>query len=386
MKTFNFQTPTHLYFGIGEEKNVGKYIKERGYRRVFFHYGKSSIKRSGLYDTVVSSLKEAGLFFTELGGVEANPESKLVRKGVEICRREKIDFILAVGGGSVIDSAKSIAHGIFYDGDPFDFNLHLAIPLKSLPVGVILTIAAAGSEMSTSCVISDVERQIKKGFNSESNRPVFAIENPVLTYSLPSEQTAYGIVDILSHTFERYFNASSEIEFADYIAEGLMRSVLIAGETAIREPDNYDARATLMVASGYSHNGLTGLGKVFSFPIHQLEHIVSAVRRDIAHGAGLACLIPAWYSLIAPLDVKKAKKFAVNVMGVEEADSDEETIARGGEALTRFLASLKIPLRLRAYGIDETDIENMVKRLPETIEATVPLTKALAREIYLRAL
>lgn len=240
--------------------------------------------------------------------------------------------------------------------------------------------------MSTSCVISDVERQIKKGFNSESNRPVFAIENPVLTYSLPSEQTAYGIVDILSHTFERYFNASSEIEFADYIAEGLMRSVLIAGETAIREPDNYDARATLMVASGYSHNGLTGLGKVFSFPIHQLEHIVSAVRRDIAHGAGLACLIPAWYSLIAPLDVKKAKKFAVNVMGVEEADSDEETIARGGEALTLFLASLKIPLHLRTYGIDETDIENMVKRLPETIEATVPLTKALAREIYLRAL
>lgn len=386
MNNFQFYLPTHIYFGEGEENNVGEYIKNRGYKNVLFHYGRNSIKKIGLYDRVVKSLEKSGIHFIELGGVEPNPEIKLVRQGVKICKENNIDFILAVGGGSVIDSAKSIAHGYYYDGDPFDFNLKLVNPSKSLPVGVILTISASGSEMSNSCVISDDERKMKKGFNSETNRPVFAILNPILTYSVSQIQTAYGIVDIISHTLERYFNQSSEIEFADYLAEGLLKSVIDAGKKVMLEPTNYDARATLMVASSYSHNGLTGLGKPFSFPIHQLEHEVSAMYRDIAHGAGLACLIPAWMKCMLRFEEEKLARFAINVLGVSKRLPKKEIAKRGIEVLQDFFHSLNLVTNLSTYGVSEEDIGEMVKRLPDPILAHIPLTRDLAREIFELAL
>lgn len=378
----NFLSPTKLYFGIGEEKNVGRYIKEHGFKKVMFHYGQASIKKTGLYDVVKNSLNEYNVDFIELGGVEANPDIKLVRTGIRLCKDNQIDFILAVGGGSVIDSAKSIANGYFYDGDPYDFNLHIINSRKALPIGVILTIAAAGSEMSNSCVISDVTRGLKKGFNSDTNRPLFVIENPELTYTVPANQTAYGIVDIISHSFERYFNKSASIEFADYLAEGIMKAVMDAGEKAILEPTNYDARATLMVASSYSHNGLTGLGKPFSLPIHQLEHELSGFRHDISHGGGLACLMPAWMKVMLHYDLDKLVKFALNVMGVEKDKSDLETAKKGIEKFEDFLSKLNIPLHLSEYGISNADIDLMVSHLANPIKGEVPLTHDLAKKIY----
>lgn len=386
MNNFIFDSPTKIYFGIDEEKNIGKYIKELNFKKVLFHYGKKSIKESGLYDTIIKSLKEENIDFIELGGVEANPTLDLVKVGVSLAKKEHVDFILAVGGGSVIDSAKAIAHGYYYDGDPYDFNLHLITASKSLPIGVILTIAAAGSEMSNSCVISDISRKMKKGFNSETNRPLFVIENPLLTYSVPPKQTAYGIVDMLSHTIERYFNESASLEFADYIGEGILKSILDAGKVAMLEPTNYDARATLMVASGYSHNGLTGIGKIFSFPIHQLEHALSALRHDIAHGAGLACLIPAWMKVIVEYDVLKFKKFALNVMQTENVGNDLDIAYSGIKRLEEYFISLNIPTHLSAYGITIENIQTLLSMIAMPVKGKYPLTETLVKKIFLLAL
>lgn len=386
MNNFIFNSPTKIYFGIDEEKNIGKYIKELNFKKVLFHYGKKSIKESGLYDTIIKSLKEENIDFIELGGVEANPTLDLVKVGVSLAKKEHVDFILAVGGGSVIDSAKAIAHGYYYDGDPYDFNLHLITASKSLPIGVILTIAAAGSEMSNSCVISDISRKMKKGFNSETNRPLFVIENPLLTYSVPPKQTAYGIVDMLSHTIERYFNESASLEFADYIGEGILKSILDAGKVAMLEPTNYDARATLMVASGYSHNGLTGIGKIFSFPIHQLEHALSALRHDIAHGAGLACLIPAWMKVIVEYDVLKFKKFALNVMQTENVGNDLDIAYSGIKRLEEYFISLNIPTHLSAYGITIENIQTLLSMIAMPVKGKYPLTETLVKKIFLLAL
>ena len=386
MNNFIFNSPTKIYFGIDEEKNIGKYIKELNFKKVLFHYGKKSIKESGLYDTIIKSLKEENIDFIELGGVEANPTLDLVKVGVSLAKKEHVDFILAVGGGSVIDSAKAIAHGYYYDGDPYDFNLHLITASKSLPIGVILTIAAAGSEMSNSCVISDISRKMKKGFNSETNRPLFVIENPLLTYSVPPKQTAYGIVDMLSHTIERYFNESASLEFADYIGEGILKSILDAGKVAMLEPTNYDARATLMVASGYSHNGLTGIGKIFSFPIHQLEHALSALRHDIAHGAGLACLIPAWMKVIVEYDVLKFKKFALNVMQTESVGNDLDIAYSGIKRLEEYFISLNIPTHLSAYGITIENIQTLLSMIAMPVKGKYPLTETLVKKIFLLAL
>lgn len=386
MNNFTFHSPTKIYFGIDEEKKIGKYIKELHFKKVLFHYGKKSIKESGLYNVIIKSLKDENIDFIELGGVEANPTLDLVKIGVSLAKKEHVDFILAVGGGSVIDSAKSIAHGYFYEGDPYDFNLHLITASKSLPIGVILTIAAAGSEMSNSCVISDISRKMKKGFNSETNRPLFVIENPLLTYSVPPKQTAYGIVDMLSHTIERYFNESTSLEFADYIGEGILKSIIDAGKIAMLEPTNYDARATLMVASGYSHNGLTGIGKIFSFPIHQLEHALSALRHDIAHGAGLACLIPAWMKVIVEYDVLKFKKFALNVMQIENVGNDLDIALSGIKRLEEYFISLSIPTHLSEYGITIENIQTLLSMIAMPVKGKYPLTETLVKKIFLLAL
>ena len=390
MENFEFCSPTKIYFGKDKENSVGEIIKSYGFKKILFHYGKSSIFKTGLYEKVVNSLNENNIQFIELGGVEANPDITLVRKGVEICKSEGIDFILAVGGGSVLDSSKSIAAGTYYEGNPLDFNMKKATPKKALPVGAILTIAAAGSELSTSCVISDRSIQFKKGFNSQLNRPLFVIENPELTNTLPFYQVGCGIVDIIAHTLERYFNKSQEIEFADYIAEGLLKSVIDSSEMILKDPYNYDARATLMLASSFSHNGLTSIGKEGKMPVHQLEHEVSALKDHVAHGAGLAVLIPSWMEKVWEKDKEKFKKFALNVMRVTNYEDDEDLIIKGIYRLQDLFVRLDMPRKLSEFGINEEDVEVMANRLTNNgtvvYDCSFPMDKKLVLDIYYHCL
>lgn len=318
MKDFDFISPTKIYFGKNKEKEVGRIIKSLGYNKILFHYGQKSIKKSGLYDDVVSSLKENKIEFIELGGVEPNPDVSLCKEGIELCKKHQVDFILAVGGGSVIDSAKLIAHGVYYKGDPFDISLKKYQSKKALPLGVILTNSASGSELSNSCVISSRVNKLKRGFNTDLNRPVFVIENPEITYSLDLYTTGCGVVDIFSHTFERYFCKSEDKEFSDYIAEGLLRCVIDNGKILASNLNDYNARANMMICSSFAHNGLTSIGKEMRMPIHQLEHELSGLYPNISHGAGLAVLIPSWMEVCYKKDIEKFEKFAENVMGIDK--------------------------------------------------------------------
>ncbi|MFA5421355.1 MAG: iron-containing alcohol dehydrogenase [Bacilli bacterium] len=364
MIDFNFFSPTKLYFGRGKEKEVGAIIKSYGYRKVLFHYGAESIKSFGLYDKVIKSLAEQGIEYVELGGVRANPTHSLVRAGVFMAQKEKVELILAVGGGSVIDSAKAIAAGFYYDGDPFDFNLHLAKPKNALPVGVILTIAAAGSELSASCVISNDETNAKRGFNNDFNRPLFAVCNPELTYSVSKYQTGCGIVDIISHSFERYFSPSDNKELADEFALGVIRHVIEVGKKAIDNPLDYDARASLMLASSYSHNGITGLGKNVSMPIHAVAHGLSGYDVKIAHGAALSVLIPAWMSYVKDAEIDKLADFGREVFKIHFVNK-EESANIGIRELRAFFKEVGMPLTLTELGIKQEDIPHLVALITE---------------------
>lgn len=294
MLNFEFVSPTKIFFGRDTELNVGNILKGYNIKKVLLHYGQKSIFKTGLYDRVVTSLKNAGIEYVELGGVEPNPKIDKVREGVTLARENNVELVLAVGGGSVIDSAKAIAAGFYADFDPWCFNAHTKTVEKALPVGVILTISAAGSELSNSCVISNPETNVKNGFNSDLIRPKFAIMNPCLTFSVSKYQTACGVVDILMHTLERYLSDVSGVSFSDEMALGLVRSMLASGKTVINDPENYEARANIMIASSFSHNGLTGLGSKMYFTVHKLEHAVSGLFDNVAHAAGLSVLFPAW--------------------------------------------------------------------------------------------
>ena len=390
MNSFDFCSPTKIYFGKDKENNVGEYIKEYGFKKILLHYGKASIFKSGLYDKVVSSLKRNNIDYVELGGVDANPDISLVRKGVSICIEENVDFILAVGGGSVLDSSKLISLGRYYPKDPLNIVMNGDIPTKHIPIGSILTIAAAGSELSASCVISDRTINYKKGFLSELNRPLFVIENPELTYTLPFYQVGCGIVDIIAHTLERYFNKSCEHEFSDYMAEGLLKSVIDASNIILKDYYNYEARSTLMLASSFSHNNLTNLGKRGLMPIHQLEHELSALKQEVAHGAGLAVLIPSWMWVNYKKDKEKFKKFALNVMGVTSYEDDEDLIIKGIMRLEDLFVRLKMPRKLSEFGFKEEDLEYMANHLTKNgtyiYPSDIPLDKKLVLDIYYHCL
>ncbi|MFA5686963.1 MAG: iron-containing alcohol dehydrogenase [Bacilli bacterium] len=390
MIDFEFVSPTKIYFGRNKEKDIGRIIKSYGFKKVLLHYGGGSIKTSGLYKKVINSIKSENLAYSELGGVRVNPTRDLVKLGVKLAQKEKVDLILAVGGGSVIDSAKAIAAGYFYDGDPFDFNLHMVKPQKALPIGVILTIAAAGSEVSPSCVISDDLTQIKRGFNCDLLRPLFAVMNPELTYSVNKEQTANGIVDIISHSFERYFSPSTKEELSDKFALSLIRHVVEVGQVAIDEPNNYEARASLMLAGALSHNGLTGLGKKTSFPIHQLSHALSGMKPDIAHGAGLAALIPAWMSYVINEETKKLATFARDVFKLDFYN-DLEGANIAIRKLKDFFKSINAPLTLNQLGIIKEDVPRLVNLVTENGTRVVghsvrPLGKKDIENIFLLCL
>ena len=356
MIDFDFISPTKIYFGNNKEELIGQICLNGGYKRVYIVIGQGSVKRTGLLDRVLASLDKAGIKYQILEGVRANPTIDLCHKGIEEARVFAPNLILGIGGGSVMDTAKNIAVGYFYAGDSFDFNLHKAKPKKALPVGVILTSAASGSELSNSCVIQDDEKQIKRGFNDDLVRPVFAIENPKLTYSVSKVQTAYGIVDIMMHTLERYFNGSSDNEPADGFAEALLRSVIKAGKKVMDNPTDYDARAVLMLMSSLSHNDLTSIGKGKMLFVHQIEHAVSGVYPEVAHAAGLAVLFPAWAKYYVNYDTDKFNSLAVNVFGIHKMNKLDNAKA-GIQEIEKLFASLGIPKTFKDLGIDKVDVE-----------------------------
>ena len=356
MIDFDFVSPTKIYFGNNKEELIGQICLDGGYKKVYIVIGQGSVKRTGLLDRVLASLDKAGIKYQILEGVRANPTIDLCHKGIEEARVFAPNLILGIGGGSVMDTAKNIAVGYFYAGDSFDFNLHKAKPKKALPVGVILTIAASGSELSNSCVIQDDEKQIKRGFNDDLVRPVFAIENPKLTYSVSKVQTAYGIVDIMMHTLERYFNGSSDNEPADGFAEALLRSVIKAAKTVMDNPTDYDARAVLMLMSSLSHNDLTSIGKGKMLFVHQIEHAVSGVYPQVAHAAGLAVLFPAWAKYYVNYDTDKFASLATNVFGIHKMNK-LDTAKAGIQELEKLFASLNMPKTFKDLGIDQVDVE-----------------------------
>lgn len=323
------------------------------------HYGKSSIKQSGLYDRVVASLNEAGVAFVELGGVKPNPNVTLVREGVALCRREGVDIILAVGGGSAIDSAKAIAMGVPYEGDVWDFFTRKAELKVALPVCTILTIAAAGSESSDSTVISQDEGQFKYGFGSPLIYPVFSILNPELTMTLPPFQIACGVADMSAHLFERYFTQTSGTDLSDRLIEGTLRSINLYGARAVAYPSDYEARAEVMWAGTLAHNNLFGMGRQSDWASHGIEHEISAIY-DVAHGAGLAVVFPAWMRHVYKRNIGRFAQFARRVWDVDYADDQAERAALEGiERQKAFFSSLGLPVTLQQLGVPGERIEEM---------------------------
>lgn len=386
MIDFDLSIKTKIYFGADKEKNIGDILLSYDFHKVLIIIGQSSVRKTGLLSTVISSLEEKGIKYLVIEGVRPNPEIEFVKSGLKACKELNPDLLLAIGGGSVIDTAKCIAANYYYNGDPFDFNAHRAKPEKALPVGVILTISAAGSEMSTSCVIQDDKTKTKSGFNSELVRPLFAIENPKLTYSVNQYQTACGIVDIMMHTLERYLQPSSNNEPADGFAEALLKSVIKAGQKVIRNPEDYEARSVLMLMSSWSHNGLTSMGKVFGMPVHQLEHALSGIYSSIAHGAGLAVLWPAWAKYYVDYDLDKFDQLARNVWNSQIQDKRENAL-QGIKMMEEFFKYIGMPSRLMDFKVGAIDIDGLVNLLTNNgtrvvAHHTKPIDKEVAREIY----
>ena len=359
MLNFEYYAPTKVIFGKATETVVGQEIKKYGGKRVLIHYGGESARRSGLLDRVEESLRQADIAFATLSGVKPNPRLSKVREGIELAKRENIDFLLAVGGGSVIDSAKAIAYAMANpEHDIWDFFDGKAAPSACLPVGVVLTIAASGSEMSNSCVITKEEGGMKRSLNTDLARPRFAIMNPELTFTLPPYQTAAGSVDIMMHTQERYFANEKNNELIDRIAEGLMVTVLHNAPIVMKDPTDYNARAELMWAGSLSHNGLTGTGRLGDFACHKMEHEIGGMF-DVIHGAGLAAIWGSWARYVCKHDIGRFAQFAVRVMGCPmDYDNPENTALAGIEALENFYRRLDMPTNLRELGLaDVTDAQ-----------------------------
>lgn len=394
MLNFNYYAPTKVVFGKDTETKAAQLVKEFGGSKVLLHFGGQSAKKSGLLDRVEKSLSDAGIEFVELGGVVPNPRLSLVEKGIEICKKEKIDFILAVGGGSVIDSAKGISMGAVTDTPVWDFYLGKAKSTKCLPVGTVLTISAAGSEMSCSSVITNEDGDFKKGLNNDLYRPRFSIMNPELTMSLPEWQTFAGCADIMMHTMERYFAREKDHSMVvDSIATGVMRSTLANSRILLKEPDNYNARAEIMWAGSLSHNTLTGPFGNGDWATHQLEHELSGMF-DVTHGAGLAALWATWARYVYKEDVDRFVSFAVDVMDIPapKADSEKEAVAlKGIEAMEQFFKDIKMPVRIRDLDVEWS--EDIVLKLAEKasnngarcLGAIKKLTKEDMAEIYRKA-
>lgn len=362
MENFTFYSPTFFVFGKESENQAGEYVKKFGGSKVLIHFGGSSAKKSGLLDRVEASLKKENIPFVELGGVKPNPRSGLVYEGIELCKKEKIDFILAVGGGSTIDSAKAIAAGVVYDGDFWDFYMGKAIE-KALPIGTVLTIAAAGSEGSPDSVITKEDGMFKRGASGNAIRPKFSILNPALTQTLPPYQTVAGITDIMAHLYERYLTNTKEVEVTDRLIEALLLTMKHEGPRVIADPDNYEARANIMWAGMMAHNNSCGVGRSQDWNSHNIEHELSALY-DCAHGAGLAVTMPAVFKYVMNHNVMRFAQVAVRVWGCQmDFEHPEVTALEGINALQSFLVSLGMPKNFAELGAKEEDIPKLVEVL-----------------------
>lgn len=355
MVNFEYYAPTKVVFGKDTEKRTGELTKEFGATKVLVHYGSSSAKKSGLLDRVCASLDEAGVSYVTLGGVVPNPRLSLVREGVKLCREEGVDFLLAVGGGSVIDSAKAIGYGLYNDCDPWLFFDRKAQAKGCTPLGAVLTIAAAGSEMSSSCVITNEDGWLKRSYGSNYVRCKFAVMNPELTCSLPPYQTASGCVDIMMHSMERFFSHAKATELTDGICESLIRTVMKQAKILKEDPTNYDARAEVMWAGSLSHNGLTGCGTTGDWATHHIEHELGGMF-DVAHGAGLSAVWGSWARYVYREEPEKFAQFAVNVCGISpDGKSAEELALEGICAMEDYFRSIDMPTSLSELGIHPTD-------------------------------
>lgn len=387
MENFTFCSPTFFAFGRGEENNAGLYAKRFGATKVLVHYGSESAKKSGLLDRVCDSLTKQGIDSVLLGGVKPNPRGSLVYEGIALCRREKVDFILAVGGGSVIDSAKAIGIGVPYEGDFWDFYIGKAEPKKTLPVGTVLTLAAAGSEGSVGSVISREEGDglCKRPCDNELLRPCFSILNPELTMTVSPYQTACGATDIMAHVMERYFTNSTEVAMTDRICEAVLRTIVEMTPRVLENPADYDARANFMWAGMLAHNNLCGVDRQQDWASHNLEHELSALY-DCAHGAGLAVVFPAWMDYVMEHDVMRFAQFAVRVWGCEmDFECPERTARAGILAFRSFLRSIGMPLTFAELGAKREDIPRLLEQLEidgRTEGSFVPLDRAACLAIY----
>ena len=363
MHNFDFLVPTRLIFGAGTHREAGSLVKGCGAKKVLLHYGGGSIKRSGLYDEVTASLKAAGVEYAELGGVVPNPRLSLAREGVALAKREGIDFILAVGGGSVIDSAKAIGVGALSDADIWDFYMGKARIVKTLPVATILTIPAAGSETSSSSVITNEAEQLKYGIGSELIRPVFSIMNPELFFTLPKDQIGYGVADMMSHIFERYFTNTLSTDLTDALCEATLRVIMKNARIVASKPDDYDAWAQIGHSGSMAHTDILGLGRSQEWSCHMIEHELSAIY-DVAHGGGLAVITPAWMEYVYKENIPMFTQFAVNIMGVADASfrAPEALILEGIRRLREFFKSIGQPGTLAELGIGADKLELMAKK------------------------
>lgn len=361
MNNFVYETPTKVYFGKDEELKVGEIVAEYNPSKVLIHYGGKSAKESGLLDRVIKCLEDKKINYVLLGGVVANPELTLVREGIALCQKEGVDFILAVGGGSVMDSAKDIANGVANpDVDVWDFSLGKVAPKKTLKKGAILTLSAAGSEMSNSCVITNPETGEKRGYGSSFNRMDFAIENPELTYTVSPYQTACGAVDIAMHTIERYFCPGKDTYLTDAIAEAVIKSVMKAGKDCLLNPRDYEARANMMWASSLAHNGLTQCGREFQLVVHQFEHEVSGMYPQVAHGAGLAAIWCSWARYVYKANIPRWLQYASNVWNVDiDFEHPEKTIEKAIDMQEEYYASMGMPVNLRSLDVKEESLEKL---------------------------
>lgn len=366
MLDFNFYSPTEFSFGKGKEEDCGKLVKKYGGTKVLIHYGSGSVKRSGLLDRVKKSLDDEKVSYVELGGVMPNPRDTMVYEGIKLCKKENVDFILSVGGGSCIDSSKAIAVGVYYDGDFWDFFGTGKEIKKALPIGTVLTISAAGSEGSNSCVITKEDGLLKRAISTDLIRPKFSILNPQLTCTLPPYQTACGVTDIMAHLFERYFTNTVEVEITDRLCEAILLTMIKEAPRVIADPNNYEARANIMWAGTLAHNNVVGVGRIQDWNSHGIEHELSAYY-DCAHGAGLAVVMPAWMEYgcrVRRHDLMRFAQMAVRVFGCEMDFADPyQTAMEGIKRFRKFLLSIGMPINFEQLGADKKDIKLLAEKM-----------------------
>lgn len=379
MDNFTFHNPTKIIFGKATENKVGAEVK-RYSQKVLLCYGGGSIKRTGLYDRVINSLKENNIEYFEISGVKPNPRLSLVKEGIKLCREKNINFILAVGGGSVIDTAKAIAVGVPYEGDVWDFYVGKARVKAALPVGTILTIPAAGSEASNSSVITNEEGWYKKGLTTDYIYPVFSILNPELTYTLPAYQTACGAADMMAHIMERYFTNTDNVELTDRLCEATLKTIINNVPKAIEDPEDYNSRAEIMWSATIAHNNLLNTGRIGDWASHAIEHELSAIY-DIPHGAGLSIIFPAWMKYVYSHDINRFLQFSARVWDVDFHFSSPEEIALEGINRTmNFFKSIGLPVTLREAGISDDKFEEMAGKCTNFGQHTVGNFVKLTRD------